>query len=101
MTDERKPIMPWDSEEGFAESVVWWSRLDDRWQVEVRRADDDPEYDPGYRGELLIFDHTNNDRLVHSEHVGLAYGARFGPDVDDVNFWQQRTVELVDGGQLG
>jgi hypothetical protein len=29
--------------------------------------------------------------------VGLAFGARFGPDIDDVATWQKMAIDIVDG----
>lgn len=90
-----KPIMPWDSDEPLdpAGIVVWWSRLDQRWQVEVRRADGDAGT---YHGILCIFDHTYDDRLVHQQPVGLSYGATFGADMQDVADWQAIACDVVD-----
>jgi hypothetical protein len=90
MTDI-KPISTWDSDAAVVEFVAWRSRLDDRYLVEVQYAEDN-----SYQGTLAIFDHLNGDRLVHSEPTGIAYGARFGPDIDDVATWHERAAEVVD-----
>ena len=85
------PVMPWDSNDPFDPDgvIVWWSRLDNRYQVEVRRVDE--------RAAILrIFDHTRSDHLIHEESVGLSYGAIFGPDVADVAEWQERAMRVVD-----
>ena len=72
---------------------VWWSRLDERWQIEVHR---DSPTAPSYAATLHIFDHNDGDKLVRTEPVGLAYEAVFGPDVADVNKWQERAIDYVD-----
>jgi hypothetical protein len=87
------PIMKWDDQEGFRDACVWWSRLDERWQIEVHRNSPTP---PSYVGMLHIFDHNNGDKLVHSEPVGLSFEAIWGPDVADVQQWQERAIDFVD-----
>ena len=86
-----KPLATWDGD-SIVEGLAWHSRLDGRYLVEVRY---DPDGD-GYQGTLAIFDHQDADRVVHSEPVGIAYAARFGPDVDDVATWQERSADVVD-----
>jgi hypothetical protein len=83
------PYATWDNNNSSHAMLVWWTRLDGRWQIEVHRIDD-------YNGTLCIFDHANQDNLRHSEPVGLAFGAIFGPDVDDVAFWQDKAIDVVD-----
>lgn len=88
---QQKPVMSWSSKDPFdAEGlIVWWSRLDDRYQVEVQRA--------GERaGILRIFDHSHSDSLIHEQPVGLSYGATFGPDVADVAERQELAIRVVD-----
>jgi hypothetical protein len=70
--------------------AIWTSTLDGRYAVTVTRLDK-------YCGELTIREHN---RLIHRHAVGLAYGALFGPDVDDVATWQQMAIEIVDGQQI-
>ncbi len=88
--------MPWDSQDPSDEQgrVVWWTRLDQRYQVEVHRKDDNV-------GTFLLWDRgpeaTEPPRLLREEEVGLAYGAPFGPDEDDVNTWQEMVLRIVDG----
>jgi hypothetical protein len=86
-----KPIMPWDSTEPFdAEGrVVWWTRLDKRYQIEVIRTGD-------YAARYLVFDHERDDELILDEPTNLSYRALFGPDVADVAMWQERALEFVD-----
>lgn len=86
------PIMNWDSTEPTdGDWIVWWSRLDDRYQVEVTRAPDNTT-----RAKLTIYDHANNNAEVHTEQVNLAYGAVFGPDTGDVDQWRTIALKVVD-----
>lgn len=87
----RKPLAPWDYKEGVINSLVWFSRFDGRYQIEVQRTGE-------YTAMLCIFDHLNNDELLAEWNVNLAYAARFGPDVDDVRKWQEDIVTLIDTG---
>lgn len=87
-----RPVMDWDSAEPTdGDWVVWWSRLDDRYQVEVTRDPDNTT-----RAKLTIYDHANNDIEVHAEQVNLAYGAVFGPDTGDVSHWRSVASKAVD-----
>jgi hypothetical protein len=83
------PLATWDNDNSSTELLVWWTRLDQRWQVEVHRTDN-------YNGILCIFDHSDCDALRHSEPVGLSYGAICGPDVEDVASWQDKAILVVD-----
>ena len=84
----KKPLAAWDATEIPAE-LVWMSRLDNRFKIEVLRTGDGS-------AQLMIWDHENDDKLLLDEEVGLMYGAKFGPDVDDVASWQGKAIELVD-----
>ena len=67
-------------------AVVWRSKLDGKYDVYVERTGE-------YTGVLVV---TVGEEILHSEEVGLAYGALFGPDVDDVADWQETAVRVVD-----
>lgn len=69
--------------------LIWRSRLDDRYLVEVQRAGNK-------QANFLIFDKENDFTLIHKESVNLAYEARFGPDVDDVARWQDLAIFVID-----
>lgn len=100
------PIANWDTQEVSDEGkLVWWTRLDDRFQVEVHRQGDSLTMHHAMSGErpersnlamLRVFDHSNENKLLLDEEVGLAYDAIFGPDVDDVEVWQERVLHFVD-----
>lgn len=84
-----KPISGWEVEP--QPDVVWASRLDNRYLVEVVQHTLDP-----YAGRLRIFDKDNEFAVLLDEPTPISYGAPFGPDVDDVSQWQQRVMEVVD-----
>lgn len=86
-----KPIMSWDSQEPFDTEgkVIWWTRLDKRYQVEVQRKGD-------YEGTLFLWDHERDDERIFGKAVTLPYQAIFGPDVDDVALWESIVLEFVD-----
>lgn len=84
-----KPLANWDDDDSSHPDLVWWSRLDGRYQVEVHRTG-------SHSGVLLIFDHQDGDKLIHQEDVGLYYGAIFGPDFADVAEWQEKTIRVID-----
>jgi hypothetical protein len=67
---------------------IWEAKLDGKFQCEVTRLGD-------YKGLLTVTNMETSEELL-SEEVGLAYGAPFGPDVDDVAQWQDRVVQVVD-----
>jgi hypothetical protein len=49
----------------------------------------------GYRGRLIVT-RVADEEVLLDEEVGLAYGAKFGPDMDDVMDWQKKTIAAVD-----
>lgn len=84
--------MDWDSnQESDGDWVVWWARLDGRYQVEVTRHPENTS-----QAALTIYDHANDDTEIHTEQVTLAYGAVFGPDTGDVNAWMALAVRVAD-----
>jgi len=72
-------------------NIVWASTLDGRYVVTVTRTH-------RYQGELVISD---SDQKLHQQTVDLMYGAIFGPDIDDVNSWQQIAMDIIDGRKSG
>ena len=69
------------------ENEVWTPPLDHKYVVTVMR-------EAPYRPILTI---TEGDQILHRESVGLMYDAKLGPDVDDVERWQEIAVRFVDG----
>jgi hypothetical protein len=47
-------------------------------------------------GRLLVWHHPDTAHPILDQHVGLAYGAMFGPDVDDVLTWEHAVIEAID-----
>jgi len=47
-----------------------------------------------YGGWLMVASAEGD--IVHRQYVGIAYGAIWGPDVDDVDTWMGRCVEVID-----
>lgn len=68
---------------------IWQAQLDNRYDCAVTRINES-------HGLLTVTDAENKTTVLENE-VTLAYGARFGPDVDDVADWQERCVQAVDG----
>ena len=66
--------------------TIWSSKLDGRYDCAVTRTDH-------YQGKLTIEDAGT---VIFEQDVGLAYGAVFGPDVDDVAAWQDICCQEID-----
>lgn len=88
------PLANWDDDKSSHPKLVWWSKLDGRYQVEVQRIGGGSE--SGYRGTLFVFDHQEENKRLLGEEVGLSYQAIFGPDVQDVSDWQDRAAKFID-----
>jgi hypothetical protein len=67
--------------------LVWYSVLDQTYVVTVTRIDE-------YQATYEIADAVGTPLVT--DMVGLSYGALFGPDVSDVDEWQQRAVAFAD-----
>lgn len=72
------------------EEIVWEARMDGRYDVRVVREAD-------YQGKLIIKDMDGS--VLDERTVRLSYGARFGPDVGDVDEWQRTAAGVVDSQQ--
>ena len=84
------PLIPFDAPDGATHpQVIFNAILDDRYIVEVQRTG-------GATGNLLIFDHDRNDQEIFSQAVGLSYGAKFGPDISDVEDWEMKVADFID-----
>lgn len=69
------------------QDTLYSAMLDGRYRLNVTRTG------PSF-GQLTLAD---GDALLYSQPVVLAYGAVFGPDVDDVRQWQDIATRIVDG----
>lgn len=68
--------------------LIWESKLDKIYQCEVNRIDE-------YKGILKVTN-TENHFVLLEQEVTLSYRSLFGPDVDDVAYWQDLSVQAVD-----
>ena len=68
--------------------LIWEATLDNIYKCEVTRIDE-------YKGKLKVTN-TENVFVLLEQEVGLSYGARFGPDIDDVALWQDLSCKAVD-----
>jgi hypothetical protein len=84
-----QPLSTWEDDGGPSKGVVWFSKLDNRYLVEVVRTGQ-------YSGKLRIFDKEKGFECLLDEETGLSYGALFGPDISDVYGWQDRVTDFVD-----
>ncbi len=73
------------------EDVVWEGTVDDHtWHAKVVGIESNE-----YRGVLTVT-RVSDDKEILCEEVGLSFGAKFGPDVDDVNLWAQMVIGAID-----
>lgn len=93
MTDI-KPLSTWDTTAAVTEFVPYRTQIDDRYLAEIQYPEDGT-----YRGTLVVFDHTDGDRLVHSEGAAIPfgpYGALLSPHPSVIYGWHARIIEVVD-----
>ncbi len=78
------------NDQEFGYDVVWQQTMDQgAFTLRVTRADEDTAL-------LQVINNSNDDVILSRDRMPLAYGARFGPDVDDVAEWQAIALEAVD-----
>ena len=53
------------------------------------------------RGGHLRLIEVDTNLVLLEQDVGLMYGARFGPDIDDVEKWQSVCIAVIDRYQSG
>jgi hypothetical protein len=70
---------------------IWEAELDNKYQCSVIRINK--------RGGNLRVVESATGRELLNQDVGLLYGAQFGPDIDDVNKWQEICTSVVDRDQ--
>lgn len=66
---------------------VWEAKLDNIYNCFVERTGD-------YAGKLKI---EKDNTIVFEKDVSMMYNAIFGPDIADVNDWEQTCIDYVDG----
>lgn len=67
--------------------IIWEAKLDDLYDCKVTQTDD-------YLGQLTMIDPF--DRKLIDREVQLTFGARFGPDVADVAYWEELCVAALE-----
>ena len=72
---------------------AWSAILDNRFKIEVQRTEP-------YMGVLCIWDGKDSDKLLFEEEVPIGWDARFGPDVSDLSFWQEKVCQFIDHANL-
>ena len=70
---------------------IWEAKLDKRFTCSVVRINK--------RGGNLRVVEDATGRVLLDQDVGLLYGARFGPDIEDVQKWESICVAVVDKDQ--
>ena len=68
--------------------TVWESTLDKIFKCKVTRSGD-------YKGVLTVVN-TENQFVLLEKEVTLSYRAMFGPDVDDIGYWEELCIQAVD-----
>lgn len=66
---------------------IWTNQVDKKYDVYVETGE------TRYKGFLKI---ELNGKVLHSEPVDISYGAKFGPDAQDVNDWCNKCIAFVD-----
>ena len=83
-----------DSAVGFRPpSVLWWDIFEDKYQVEVSRITD-------FIGNLAIFDNQQG-KMIYETTVGLPRGPKTIADPDDVVFWTDLALTVIDNHRIG
>lgn len=68
--------------------TIWESELDNKYDCKVIRNTE-------YLGQLTVIDIETGNKLL-DEQVSLAFGARFGVDISDINYWEAKILEVID-----
>lgn len=75
------------------QAVVWENTVDrGTWACKVVRVFRDGD---GYNGHLTVT-RVADGEVILSREVGFSYGAIFGPDIDDVRYWEHTCIEAID-----
>ena len=68
--------------------TIWSAKLDGKFTCSVVRINK-------RGGNLAIVEDATGRQLLNQD-VGLLYGARFGPDIEDVQKWESICLAVVD-----
>lgn len=69
---------------------IWHAHVDDgAFTAWVTQEDD------GYQGTLRVQRNSDSQTILECK-VGISYAAQFGPDVADVNLWEDMVVDTID-----
>ena len=68
--------------------IIWASLLDNTYECFVSRLSEN-------QGQLRVVN-TDTKEVLLDQEVALSYGAPFGPDVDDLAYWQDLCAQIVD-----
>lgn len=71
--------------------IVWESKLDEIYSCKVIKQG-------GYQG-LLTVKNIKTEEFLLEKDVSLAFNSMFGPDIDDIAYWEDLCVAAVDGGK--
>ena len=69
-------------------NIIWEAELDQKYDCKVIRNTE-------YLGQLTVIDIETGNKLL-DEEVTLAYGARFGADIGDIDYWEAKILEVID-----
>ena len=69
--------------------IIWQAILDNKYGCTVVRLN--PR-----QGRLVVADEEKKEVLL-DKIVDLSYGATFGPDLGDINYWEDLCLNVVDG----
>jgi len=92
-----KPICKFDiTDNGVVQrigNVVEARILDRRYCTEIVR-------DVAYAGTFRIFDGLDDFKLLHEEPTTVSYDAIYGPDIADVQEWENLGIDIVDNNKF-
>ena len=69
--------------------ALFEATLDKRYKLEVLRNTQGG-------GTVSLYDTKNENELVFQKDVDLLYGAVFGADIADIDYWKDLAVNFVD-----
>jgi len=70
-------------------NVIWENKIDDTYDVFVYSTEETGNYD----GFLVI---KLGKTTLLKEKTEICCGAKFGPDMEDINIWEKRCIDFID-----